>query len=64
MVGIIFVDFVDRLFGVGYLGGVVLLVILLIIILIIWYWIFGNIEVVLVDNLKVELFYWLIIMFL
>jgi uncharacterized membrane-anchored protein len=56
-------DFADRSLGIGYPGGASILFILLMLSLAIWYWSEGSIAVETVTTPRVELFYWLAIMF-
>jgi uncharacterized membrane-anchored protein len=56
-------DFADRSLGIGYPGGASILFVLLILSLGIWYWWEGTIAVETVTTPRVELFYWLAIMF-
>ena len=56
-------DFADRSLGIGYPGGASILFILLILSLGIWYWSEGTISVDSVKTPRVEIFYWLAIMF-
>lgn len=56
-------DFADRSLGIGYLGGTLLLFTLLISSLLVWYRSMGSISVDTVNSPKVEIFYWVTIMF-
>ncbi len=56
-------DFVDRSLGVGYLGGTSILVAGLILSLGAWRWSAGSIAVETVKTPKVEIFYWVAILF-
>jgi uncharacterized membrane-anchored protein len=56
-------DFADRSLGIGYTGGASTLFILLMASLGIWYWVEGSISVETVKTPRVEMFYWLAIMF-
>jgi uncharacterized membrane-anchored protein len=56
-------DFADRSLGIGYAGGVSLLLALLIVSLGLWYRSEGSISVSTVSTPKVEMFYWVTIMF-
>lgn len=56
-------DFATRSLGIGYTGGSALLLALLIGSLTVWYWVMGTISVQSVNNPKVEVFYWVTIMF-
>lgn len=56
-------DFADRSLGIGYTGGSTLLLALVLASLGIWYWVAGSISVDTVTTPKVEIFYWITIMF-
>lgn len=56
-------DFADRSLGIGYPGGASILFVLLMISLGIWYWSEGSIAVETVTTPRVELYYWMTIMF-
>lgn len=56
-------DFADRSLGIGYPGGASILFVLLILSLGVWYWSEGSIAVETVTKPRVELFYWVAIMF-
>jgi uncharacterized membrane-anchored protein len=56
-------DFADRSLGIGYAGGSSLLLTLLIISLLVWYRTLGSISIETVSTPKVEMFYWVTIMF-
>lgn len=56
-------DFADRSLGIGYLGGTVLLSALLLSSLFAWYRVVGSISVSSINTSKVEMFYWVTIMF-
>ncbi len=62
-VGTTLADFADRSLGIGYAGGTSLLFMLLMASLATWYWSLGSISVASVSSPKVEMFYWLTIMF-
>src|ERR1039457_1972352 len=62
-VGTTMADFADRSLGVGYLGGSLSLLVLLMTSLGVWYWSQGSISVSTVSTPKVEMFYWVTIMF-
>jgi uncharacterized membrane-anchored protein len=62
-VGTTMADFADRSLGVGYTGGSLTLLVLLLASLGIWYWSQGSISVNTVSTPKVEIFYWVTIMF-
>jgi hypothetical protein len=56
-------DFADRSLGVGYAGGSSILFVLLIMSLGIWYWSAGSVSVDTIASPKVEMFYWVTILF-
>jgi uncharacterized membrane-anchored protein len=56
-------DFADRSLGIGYPGGALILFVLLMSSLAIWYWSAGSISVNTVTGPKVEMFYWVAILF-
>ena len=62
-VGTTMADFADRSLGVGYTGGSLTLLLLLLASLGVWYWSQGAISVTTVNTPKVEIFYWVTIMF-
>jgi uncharacterized membrane-anchored protein len=62
-VGTTLADFADRSLGIGYAGGSLLLLGLLLASLATWYWSLGSVSVSTVSTPKVEMFYWLTIMF-
>ncbi|MBC7742378.1 MAG: hypothetical protein H7061_09280 [Bdellovibrionaceae bacterium] len=62
-VGTTLADFADRSLGIGYTGGSTLLFALLMLSLGIWYKTMGSINVKTVSSAKVEMFYWITIMF-
>ncbi|MBA3695602.1 MAG: hypothetical protein H0W85_02270 [Methylotenera sp.] len=62
-VGTTLADFADRSLGIGYTGGSALLLTLLLISLVTWYKVMGSISVNTVSSPKVEMFYWVTIMF-
>ncbi|MDB5821510.1 MAG: rane protein [Herminiimonas sp.] len=62
-VGTTLADFADRSLGIGYTGGSTLLFALLMASLGIWYKSLGSISVSTVSSPKVEMFYWITIMF-
>jgi len=62
-VGTTMADFADRSLGMGYAGGASLLLVLLLASLGIWYWSAGSVSVNTVNTPKVEMFYWITIMF-
>jgi uncharacterized membrane-anchored protein len=56
-------DFADRSLGIGYPGGASLLFVLLMASLAVWYWSAGSISVNTVATPKIEMFYWVAILF-
>ncbi|MGE5531054.1 MAG: hypothetical protein ACM3VW_02910 [Bacteroidota bacterium] len=62
-VGTTLADFADRSLGIGYAGGSSLLLVLLLGSLAVWYWSQGSVSVSSVCTPKVEVFYWVTIMF-
>jgi uncharacterized membrane-anchored protein len=62
-VGTTMADFADRSLGLGYAGGSLILLVLLLSSLGVWYWSLGSISVNTVSTPKVEMFYWVTIMF-
>jgi len=56
-------DFADRSLGIGYAGGSSILFVLLMMSLGIWYWSAGSVAVDTITSPKVEMFYWVTIMF-
>jgi len=56
-------DFADRSLGIGYPGGASILFVLLMASLAVWYWSAGSISVNTVATPKIELFYWVAILF-
>ncbi len=62
-VGTTLADFADRSLGIGYAGGASLLFCLLMASLAIWYILLGSVSVDTVSSPKVEIFYWITIMF-
>ena len=56
-------DFADRSLGIGYPGGASLLFVLLMGSLAVWYWSAGSISVDTVATPKIEIFYWVAILF-
>jgi len=62
-VGTTLADFADRSLGVGYLGGSLTLIALLVASLATWYWSVGTVSVNTVSTPKIEVFYWVTIMF-
>ncbi|HEY1537736.1 MAG TPA: hypothetical protein VGF76_27135 [Polyangiaceae bacterium] len=62
-VGTTLADFVDRSLGIGYLGGSSTLFVLVLASLGVWYGVCGSVSVDTVSSRKVELFYWMTILF-
>lgn len=62
-VGTTLADYADRSLGIGYAGGSALLLILLLTSLFIWYRTLGSVSIETVNTPKVEMFYWVTIMF-
>ena len=62
-VGTTLADFADRSLGIGYAGGSSLLFALLSGSLWVWYYTLGSVSITSVSTPKVEMFYWLTIMF-
>ena len=62
-VGTTLADYCDRSLGIGYTGGSAILLTCVIASLLIWRWSTGNISVETVSTPKVEIFYWVTIMF-
>ncbi len=62
-VGTTLADFADRSLSIGYAGGTAILFVLLMVSLAVWYWSLGSISVDTVSSPKVEMFYWVTIMF-
>ena len=62
-IGTTMADFADRSLGIGYLGGSLLLLVLLLTSLFVWHRTMGSISVSSVSTPKVEMFYWVTIMF-
>jgi len=62
-VGTTMADFADRSLGIGYAGGSSLLLVLLLASLAVWHRTLGTVSVQSVSTPKVELFYWVTIMF-
>lgn len=62
-VGTTLADYADRSLGIGYAGGSSLLLFLLIASLVIWHRTLGSVSIETVSTPKVEMFYWITIMF-
>src|SRR5580765_1735288 len=62
-VGTTLADYCTRSLGIGYTGGSTILLVLVIASLLIWRWSTGSISVETVSTPKVEVFYWVTIMF-
>lgn len=62
-VGTTLADYADRSLGIGYAGGSSLLLFLLIASLFIWHRMLGSVSIETVSTPKVEMFYWVTIMF-
>jgi len=62
-VGTTLADYCTRSLGIGYTGGSTILLILVIASLLIWRWSTGSISIETVNTPKVEVFYWVTIMF-
>jgi uncharacterized membrane-anchored protein len=62
-VGTTLADFVDRSLGVGYAGGSSILIALLLGSLLLWYWALGSVDISSIGSPKVEVFYWVTILF-
>jgi uncharacterized membrane-anchored protein len=62
-VGTTLADFCTRSLGIGYTGGSTILLICVIASLLIWRWSTGSISIETVSTAKVEIFYWVTIMF-
>src|SRR3954468_2722848 len=62
-VGTTLADYCTRSLGIGYTGGSTILLILVIASLLIWRWTTGSISIETVNRPKVEVFYWITIMF-
>jgi uncharacterized membrane-anchored protein len=63
MVGTTLADYCTRSLGIGYTGGSTILLICVIASLLIWRWSTGSISIDTVSTPKVEVFYWVTIMF-
>src|SRR3954467_11750405 len=62
-VGTTLADYCPRSLGIGYTGGSTILLILVIASLLLWRWSTGSISIETVSTPKVEIFYWVTIMF-
>ncbi|PYJ12124.1 MAG: hypothetical protein DMF06_00525 [Verrucomicrobia bacterium] len=62
-VGTTLADYCTRSLGIGYAGGSTILLILVIASLLIWRWSTGSVSIDTVSTPKVEVFYWVTIMF-
>src|SRR3954449_2613449 len=62
-VGTTLADYCTRSLGIGYAGGSTILLVLVIASLLIWHWSTGSISIETVNTPKVEVFYWVTIMF-
>src|SRR3954467_13056810 len=62
-VGTTLADYCDRSLGIGYAGGSSILLACVIVSLLVWYWSTGSISIETVATPKVEIFYWITIMF-
>lgn len=62
-VGTTLADYCDRSLGIGYTGGSTILLIFVVASLLIWRWATGSISIETVSTPKVEIFYWVTIMF-
>ena len=56
-------DYLDRTAGLGYIGGSALLIALLVTVLIVWRLTLGSVSVSNIVDRKVEVFYWITILF-
>src|SRR3954469_5153965 len=62
-VGTTLADYCTRSLGIGYTGGSTILLVLVIASLLIWRWSTGSVSIETVSTPKVEIFYWITIMF-
>lgn len=62
-VGTTLADYCDRSLGIGYTGGSAILLTCVIVSLLVWRWSTGSISIETVSTPKVEVFYWVTIMF-
>jgi uncharacterized membrane-anchored protein len=63
LVGTTLADYCTRSLGIGYTGGSTILLICVIASLLIWRWSTGSISIETVNKPKIEMFYWVTIMF-
>lgn len=63
MAGTTMADFADRSLRIGYPGGASILFVLLMISLGTWYWSVGSVSVATIVSPKIEMFYWVTILF-
>jgi uncharacterized membrane-anchored protein len=63
LVGTTLADYCTRSLGIGYTGGSTILLIFVVASLLIWRWSTGSISIETVNTPKVEVFYWVTIMF-
>lgn len=62
-VGTTMADYATRDIGIGYAGGSAILLACVVISLLVWRWVMGTVSVESVSTPKVEIFYWVTIMF-
>lgn len=62
-VGTTLADFATRDLGIGYTGGSTILLVCVMASLLVWRWVMGTVSVESVSTPKVEMFYWVTIMF-
>src|SRR5690242_13837582 len=62
-VGTTLADYCDRSLGIGYTGGSTILLVCVIASVFVWRWSMGSIAIETVNTPKVEIFYWVTIMF-
>jgi uncharacterized membrane-anchored protein len=62
-VGTTLADYCDRSLGIGYTGGSTILLVCVVASLLVWRWSTGSISIETVSTPKVEVFYWVTIMF-
>jgi uncharacterized membrane-anchored protein len=63
MAGTTMADFADRSLGIGYSGGSLILFVLVMASLAVWYWRAGSISVDSIASPRIEMFYWMTILF-